>query len=126
MRTDDLPEEGEIIGEKHQDGEFKLSGQQSTFDKSMPGTTFETVVCRDQMIEPVLYSNAFGRVSHICDLAPMEWSCKDRKKYHQPELQALLGGPMPADIRLVIKELGRKASNGWCGAVVRQVFRPIP
>jgi hypothetical protein len=72
MRTDDLPEEGEIIGEKHQDGEFKLSGQQSTFDKAMLGTMFETVVCRDQMIEPVLYSNAFGRVSHIRDLAPME------------------------------------------------------
>jgi hypothetical protein len=126
MRTDDLPKEGEIIGEKHQDGESKLSGQQSTFDKSMPGTTFETVVCRDQMIEPVLYSNAFGRVSHIRDLAPMEWSDQDRKKYHRPELQALLGGPMPADIQLVIKELGRKASDGWCGAVVRQVFRPIP
>jgi hypothetical protein len=99
MRTDDLPEEGEIIGEKHQDGEFKLSCQQSTFDKSMTGTTFETVVCRDQMIEPVLYSNAFGRVSHIRDLAPMEWSDQDRKKYHQPELQALLGGPMPAATR---------------------------
>jgi hypothetical protein len=26
-RTDGLPEEGEIIGEKHQDGESKLSGQ---------------------------------------------------------------------------------------------------
>jgi hypothetical protein len=126
MRTHDLPEEGEIIGEKHQDGESKLSGQQSTFDKSMPGTTFETIVCRDQMIEPILYSNAFGRVSHIRDLAPMEWSDQDRKKYHQPELQALLGGPMPADIQLVIKELGRKASDGWCGAVVRQVFRPVP
>jgi hypothetical protein len=126
MRTDDPPEEGEIIGEKHQDGESKLSDQQSTFDKSMPGTTFETVVCRDQMIEPVLYSNAFGRVDHIRDLALMEWSDQDRKKYHQPELQALLGGPMPADIQLVIKELGRKASDGWCGAVVRQVFRPIP
>jgi hypothetical protein len=98
MRKDDLPEEGEIIGEKHQDGESKLSGQQSNFDKSMPGTTFETVVCRDQMIEPVLHSNAFGRVSHIRDLAPMEWSDQDRKKYHQPELQALMGGPMPVDI----------------------------
>jgi hypothetical protein len=74
MRTDDLPEEGEIIGEKHQVGVSKLLGQQSTFDKSMPGTTFETVVCCDQMIEPVIYSNAFGRVSHIWDLAPMEWS----------------------------------------------------
>jgi hypothetical protein len=90
MRKDDLPEEGEIIGEKHQDGEFKLSGQQSTFDKSMPGTTFEIVVCRDQTIKPVLYSNAFGRISHIRDLAPMEWSDQDRKKYHQLELQALL------------------------------------
>jgi hypothetical protein len=126
MRTDDLPEEGEIIGEKHQDGESKLLGQQSTFDKSMPGTTFETIVCRDQMIEPVLYSNAFGRVSHICDLAPMEWSDQDWIKYHQPELQALLGGSMSADIQLVIKGLDRKASDGWCGAVVRQVFRPIP
>jgi hypothetical protein len=105
MRKDDLPEEGEIIGEKHQDGESKLSGQQSTFDKSMPGTTFETVVCRDQMIEPVLYSNVFGWVSHIRVLAPMEWSDQDWKKYHhcQPELQALLGGPMPAGTQLVIK-----------------------
>jgi hypothetical protein len=71
MRKNELLEEGEIIGEKHQDGESMLPGQQSTFDKSMPGTTFETVVCRDQMIEPVLYSNAFGRVSHIRDLAPV-------------------------------------------------------
>jgi hypothetical protein len=65
------------------------------------------------MIEPIFYSNAFGRVSHIRDLAPMKWSDQDQKKYHQPELQALLGGPMPADIQLVIKELGRKASDGW-------------
>jgi hypothetical protein len=74
MRKNDLLEEGEIIGEKHRNGESMLPGQQSTFDKSMPGTTFETVVCRDQMIEPVIYSNAFGRVSHIRDLAPMEWT----------------------------------------------------
>jgi hypothetical protein len=77
------------------------------------------------MTEPILYSNTYGRVSHIRDLAVMEWSDQDRKKYHQPELQALLGGPMPADTQLVIKELGKKASDGWCGAVVRQVFRPI-
>jgi hypothetical protein len=126
MRKNDPSEEGEIIGEKHQEGESMLPGLQSTFDKSRPGTTFETVVCRDQMTKPILYSNTYGRVSHIRDLAPMEWSDQDRKKYHQFELQALLGGPMPADIQLVIKELGKKASDGWCGAVVRQVFRPIP
>jgi hypothetical protein len=93
-QKDDLPEEGEIIGEKHQEGESMLPGLPSTFDKSRPGTTFETVVYRDQVTEPILYANTYGRVSHIRDLAPMEWSDQDRKKYHQPELQALLWGPM--------------------------------
>jgi hypothetical protein len=74
MRTNDSPEEGEITGEKHQDGESKLLDQQSTFDESMSGTTFEAVVCRDQMMKPVPYSNASGRVSHIRDLTSMEWS----------------------------------------------------
>ena len=92
----------------------------------MPGTTFENDVWQDQMREPVLYANALGGVSHIRDLAPVEWSDQDRKKYHQPELQALLGGPMPADTQITIKELGRKSSDGWLGAVVRQVFRPVP
>jgi hypothetical protein len=71
-----------------------FQGQQSTFDKSMPGTIVETVVCRDQMIRasPV-YSNIVGRVrDHIRDSAPTDWTDQDRKKYHHLELQALRGG----------------------------------
>jgi hypothetical protein len=58
----------------------------------MPGTPREMGVCRDQMIEPVLISSTAGRGSHIRDLAPMDWSDQDRRKYHQVELQALLEG----------------------------------
>jgi hypothetical protein len=68
-------------------GESILPGQQSTFDKSMPGTTlYEEVVCRDQMVEPVLHSNTVGRVKHIRDRAPRGWPDQDRKKYHQVDL----------------------------------------
>jgi hypothetical protein len=108
------------------DGESFLPGQQSTFDKSMPGTLSEEGVCRDQMIEPVLYSSNVGRVSHIRDPAPMDWSDQDRKKYHQVELQALLGGPIPADTQLVIRALGQRSFHGWLGVVIRQLFRPVP
>jgi hypothetical protein len=86
------PPRGEgAVGKKY-DGKSFLPGQQSAFDKSMPGTLSEEGVCRDQMIEPVLYSNNVGRVSHICHPTPMDWSDQDRRKYHQVELQALLGG----------------------------------
>jgi hypothetical protein len=92
----------------------------------MPGTLSEEGVCRDQMIEPVLYSNNVGRVSHIRDPAPMDWSDQDRRKYHQVELQALLGGPIPADTQLVIRALGQRSFDGWLGVVIRQMFRPVP
>jgi hypothetical protein len=92
----------------------------------MPGTLSEEGVCRDQMIEPVLYSNNVGRVSHIRDPAPMDWSDQDRRKYHQVELQALLGGPIPADTQLVIRALGQRCFDGWLGVVIRQMFRPVP
>jgi hypothetical protein len=103
------------------DGESFLPGQQSTFDKSMPGAPSEEGVCRDQMIEPVLYSNNVGRVSHIRDPAPMDWSDQDRRKYHQVELQALLGGPIPADTQLVIRAFGQRSFDGWLGVVIRQM-----
>jgi hypothetical protein len=46
---------GEVGGKKRDNGVFILLGQQSTFDKSMPGTAlYKEVVCRDQMIEPHL------------------------------------------------------------------------
>jgi hypothetical protein len=66
-------------------------------------------VCCDQMIEPVLYSNNVGRVNHIRDPAPMDWSDQDRRKHRQVELQALLGGPIPADTQLVIRALGQRS-----------------
>jgi hypothetical protein len=47
------PQGGEGAVGKNNDGESFLLGQPSTFDKSMPGTIVETIVCRDQMIEPV-------------------------------------------------------------------------
>jgi hypothetical protein len=57
MQKDD-PHTGEIVGKKRDNGESELLGQQSTFDKSMPGTTLnEEVVCLDQMIEPDLLSS---------------------------------------------------------------------
>jgi hypothetical protein len=82
-------------------------------------------VCRDQMIELVLYSNNVGQVSHIRDPAPMDWS-DQRRKYHQVELEALLGGPIPADTQLVIRALGQRSFDGWLGVVIRQMFRPVP
>jgi hypothetical protein len=86
------PPGGEGAVGKNDDGESFLPGQQPTFDNlSMPGTPRETGVCRDQMIEPVLISSTAGRGSHIRDLAPMDWSNQDWRKYHQVELQALLG-----------------------------------
>jgi hypothetical protein len=120
------PPRGEgAVGKKY-DGESFLPGQQSAFNKSMLGTLLEEGVCRDQMIEPVLYSNNIGRVSHICDPAPMGWSDQDRRKYHQVELQALLRGPIPADTQLVIRALGQRSFDGWLGVVIRQMFRHVP
>jgi hypothetical protein len=113
------------VGKKY-DGESFLPGQQPTFDKSMLGTLSDEGVCRDQMIEPVLYSNNVGRVSHIGDPAPMDWSDQDRRKYHQVELQALLGGPIPANTQLVIRALEQRSFDGWLGVVIRQMFRPVP
>jgi hypothetical protein len=92
----------------------------------MPGTPRKMGVCRDQMIEPVLISSTAGRGSHIRDLAPMDWSDQDRRKYHQVELHALLGGPIPADTQLVIRALGQRSFDGWLGVVIRQMFRPVP
>jgi hypothetical protein len=97
---------GEGAAGKSNDGKSFLPGQQSTFDKSMSGTPSEEFVCRDQMIEQVLYSNNVGRVSHIRDPAPMDWSDQDRRKYHQVELQAMLGGPIPADTQVVHSDKG--------------------
>jgi hypothetical protein len=122
VRKNDPPEEVAIVGEKRVDGESNsLSGQQSTFDKSMQGTTFATVVQEDPDIEPVLYSHFSER-----DQAPEDWTVQDRQKYHQVELQALLGGPIPADIQSIVRELGNQSSGGWVRAVSRQVFRPVP
>jgi hypothetical protein len=59
-------------------------------------------------------------------MAPTEWPDQDRKKYHQTKLQALLGGPIPAEMQLVFRELGFRALNGWLRAVIRQVFPPVP
>jgi hypothetical protein len=125
-QKNELPTRGEVVGEEYSDCESILPDQQSAFDKLMHGTTNEEVVCRDQMIEPILYSSTVGRVSHIRDPAPVEWPDHDRKKYHQVELQALFGGPIPADIQLVIRELGQRAFDGWLRAVTRQLFRPVP
>jgi hypothetical protein len=109
------PQGGEGAVGKNNVGESFLPGQQSTFDKSMPGTTVETVVCRDQMIgaSPV-YANIVGRVrDHICDPTPTDWTDQDRKKYLHSELQALRGGPIPIDTQLVSRELGQKSFDGW-------------
>jgi hypothetical protein len=92
VRKNDPPEEVAIVGEKRVDGEsISLSGQQSTFDKSMQGTTFATVVQEDPDIEPVLYSHFSDRADHVRDQAPEGWTVQDRQKCHQVELQALLG-----------------------------------
>jgi hypothetical protein len=92
-RMDGPPEGGVVAGEKREGGKsVSLVGQQSTFDKSMQGTTFATVVQEDPNTEPVLYSYTVGRDDHIRDPAPTDWTVQDRTKYHQTELQALLGG----------------------------------
>jgi hypothetical protein len=125
MRKNDPPQEVAVVGEKRVDGEsISLSGQQSTFDKSMQGTTFATVVQEDPDIEPILYSHLSDRANRIRDHAPEDWTVQDRQKYHQVELQALLGGPIPADIQSIVRELGNQSSGGWVRAVSRQVFRP--
>jgi hypothetical protein len=127
VRKNDPPEEVAVVGEKRVDGEsISLSCQQSTFDKSMQGTTFATVVQEDPDIEPVLYSHFSDRADHVRDQAPKDWTVQDRQKYHQVELQALLGGPIPADIQSIVGELGNQSSGGWVRAVSRQVFRPVP
>jgi hypothetical protein len=92
----------------------------------MQGTTFATVVQEDPNTEPGLYSYTVGRDDHIRDPAPTDRTVQDRTKYHQTELQALLGGPIPADIQLVVRNLGRKSFDGWLRAVIRQVFRLVP
>jgi hypothetical protein len=51
----------------------------------------------------------------------MDWSDQDRRKYHHIELQALLGGPIPADTQLVIRALGQRSFDGWLGVVIRQM-----
>ena len=80
----------------------------------------------DPDLEPVLHSVSTRRTDGIRDPAPSTWSVRDREKYHQVELQALLGGPIPADIQNVIRELGHASCDGWLRAVIRQVFRPLP
>jgi hypothetical protein len=81
VRRNDPPEEVAIVGEKRVDGKsISLSGQQSTFDKSMQGTTFATVVQEDPDIEPVLYSQFSDRAGHIRDRAPEDWTVQDRQK----------------------------------------------
>jgi hypothetical protein len=97
VRRNDPPEEAAIVGEKRSGGKsISPLGQQSTFDKSMQGTTFTTVVQEDPDLESVLYAPISGRADHFRDQAPKNWTVQDWQKYHQVELQALLGGPMPA------------------------------
>jgi hypothetical protein len=69
----------------------------------MQGTPFTTVVQEDPDIEPILYAPMNGRADHIRDQAPENWTVHDRQKYHQIDVQALLGGPMPADIQSVVR-----------------------
>jgi hypothetical protein len=127
VRRNDPPEEAAVVGEKRSGGKSTSPlGQQSTFDKLMQGTPFTTVVQEDPDVEPILYAPMKGRANHIRDQAPDSWTIHDRQKYHQIELQALLGGPMPADIQLVVGELGSQSRDSWSRAVIRQVFRPVP
>jgi hypothetical protein len=99
VRKNDPPEEATVVGEKRSGGKsISPLGQQSTFDKSMQGTPFTTVVQEDPDVEPILYAPMNGRADYIRDQAPENWTIHDRQKHHQMELQALLGGPMPADI----------------------------
>jgi hypothetical protein len=99
VRRNDPPEEAAVVGEKRSGGKSTSPlGQQSTFDKAMQGTPFTTVVQKDPDVEPILYAPMNGRANHIRDQTPENWTINDRQKYHQIELQALLEGPMPADI----------------------------
>jgi hypothetical protein len=126
VRRNDPPEEAAVVGEKRSGGKSTSPlGQQSTFDKSMQ-STLTTVVQDDPDVEPILYAPMNGRADHIRDQAPENWTIHDRQKYHQIELQASLGGPMPADIQSVVRELGTQSRDGWSRAVIRQVFRPVP
>jgi hypothetical protein len=93
----------------------------------MPGTAlYEEAVCRDQMIEPDLDISMISRVCHLRDMASTDWPNQDREKYHQLELQALLGGPIPTGVQLMIRDLGLRSPDGWLRAVIRQMFRPVP
>jgi hypothetical protein len=92
----------------------------------MQGTPFTTVVQEDPDVQQMLYAPMNGRADQIRDQAPENWTIHDRQKYHQIELQALLGEPMPADIQLVVREPGSQSRDDWSRAVIRQVFRPVP
>jgi hypothetical protein len=127
VRKNDPPKEAAVVEEKRSGGKSTSPlGQQSTFDKSMQGTPFTTVVREDPDIEPVRYAPMNGRVDHIRDQAPENWTVHDRQKYHQIELQALLRGRMSEDIQSVVRELGTQSRYGCSRAVIRQVFRPVP
>jgi hypothetical protein len=127
MQRNNLWTNSEVVGKKRDNGESILPGRQSTFDKSMPGTAlYEEAVCRDQLIEPDLRINTISRVCHFRDMVPTDWPDQDREKYHQLELQALLGGPIPTGVQFMIRDLGLRFPDGWLRAVIRQMFRPVP
>jgi hypothetical protein len=84
VRRNDPPKEAAVVEEKRSGGKsISPLDQQLTFDKSMQGTTFATVVQEDVDLEPVLYAPIHGRAGHIRDQAPENWTVHDRKKYHQ-------------------------------------------
>jgi hypothetical protein len=84
VRRNDPPEEAAVVEEKRSGVKATSPlGQQSTFDKSMQGTTFATVVQEDPDLESVLHAPIHGRAGHIRDQAPEDWTVHDRKKYHQ-------------------------------------------
>ena len=93
VRMNDPPKEAVVVGEKRSGGKSTSpSGQQSTFDKSMQGTTFATVVQEDPDVEPVLYAPMNGRADHVRDQAPENWTVQDRQKYHQDRVTSPVGG----------------------------------
>jgi hypothetical protein len=62
VRRNAPPEEAAVIGEKRSGGKSSSPlGQQSTFDNSMQGTPFTTVVQEDPDVEPILYAPMNGR-----------------------------------------------------------------
>jgi hypothetical protein len=68
VRKNDPPEKAAVVGEKRSGGKSTSPlGQQSTFDKSMQGTPFTTVVQEDPDVEPILYPPIIGRADHIHD-----------------------------------------------------------